>query len=68
MGEYEVIGKREYRGHLPGEVFEARLDMGAEARAVARGDIRLLRVVTPEVQPGSWVLQVGWLSNEGKER
>ena len=67
MGEYEVIGRREYDGHPPGEVFEARLDSGAEYRAVARGDIRLLRIITPQVQPGSWQLPNGWLSKQGKE-
>jgi hypothetical protein len=67
MGEYRVVGKREYRGHSPGSVFEARLDRGAEARAIARGDIKLLRVITPEVQPGSWTLPDGWQSKQGKE-
>lgn len=66
MGEYEVIGRSEYRGHAPGTVFEARLELGAQRRAVQRGDIRLLRVITPEVQPG-WVLPDGWLSKQGKE-
>ena len=67
MGDYEVVGSREYRGHPPGEVFEARLDRNAVARAIARGDIRVLRIVVPEVQPGSWVLPDGWLSKQGKE-
>ena len=67
MGEYEVVGRREYRGVPPGELFEARLDRGAEARAIQRGDIRLLRIVTPEVQSGSWTLPDGWLSKQGKE-
>lgn len=67
MGEYEVVGRREYRGHPHGEIFEARLDRAAESRAVARGDIRLLRVVEPTIQPGSWRLPDGWLSKQGKE-
>ena len=67
MGEYEVVGRREYRGHRPGTVFEARLDRAAESRAVARGDIRLLRIVEPQIQSGSWRLPDGWLSKQGKE-
>ena len=67
MGEYEVVGRREYRGHPPGEIFEARLDRRAEARAVARGDIRLLRMVVPVIQSGTWRLPDGWLSKQGKE-
>ena len=47
MGDYNVIGKREYRGHAPGVEFEARIEPGAERRAVDRGDIVLLRRVLP---------------------
>ena len=61
MGEYQVVGRREYRGHKPGTVFEARIDRNAAMRAVIRGDIRLLRLVEPVLQPGSWVLPDGWL-------
>ena len=67
MGEYEVVGTREYRGHQPGAVFEARLNMHAAIRAQRRGDIRLIREVKPELQPGSWELPDGWLSKQGKE-
>jgi hypothetical protein len=67
MGEYEVVGRREYRGHPPGEIFEARLERAAEARAVARGDIRLLRVVVPTIQSDNLELSDGWLSKQGKE-
>lgn len=66
MGEYEVTGRREYRGHTLGTVFEARLDRAAEARAIARGDIRLVRVVEPTIQSDNLVLSRGWLS-QGKE-
>lgn len=66
-GEYEVTGKREYRGHKPGQTFEARLDRGAEHRAIQRGDIRLVRIITPEVQPDSYTLPDGWLSKHGEE-
>ena len=67
LAEYEVTGKREYRGHAPGEVFEARIPEGAASRAIARGDIRLLRDIAPELQPGSWELPDGWLSKHGEE-
>jgi hypothetical protein len=67
MGEYEVVGRREYRGHPPGEIFEARIPRAAESRAVARGDIRLLRVVVPVIQSGTYRLPDGWSSKQGKE-
>ena len=41
-GLYEVVGSRRYRGHRPGDLFEAVLDSRAEARAIGRGDIALL--------------------------
>lgn len=61
-GVYEVTGRRQYRGHEPGTVFEAILDRGAEARAVARGDIRLIRHVQPGLEPDSFRLPPGWLN------
>ena len=67
MGEFEVTGKAEYRGHAHGEIFEARLNRAAVSRAIARGNIRMLRVVVPVIQPGSWQLPDGWLSKQGKE-
>lgn len=60
FGVYLVTGKREYRGHVPGSVFEAILDRAAEQRAIARGDIRRLRTVIPSLAPGSWRLPPGW--------
>jgi hypothetical protein len=64
FGEYLVTGKRAYRGHQPGSVFEARLERNAEARAVYRGDIQLLRVITPEV-PTERALPAGWTASHG---
>lgn len=64
MGEYEVTGTREYRGHAPGTTFEARLDPGPEQRAIARGDIKLIRRFTATVQPGSFTYPDGWLPTE----
>jgi len=61
FGEYLVVGTREYRGHKPGETFEAELDRFAEERAITRGDIRLLKRMTPGVQPGSYTFPDGWL-------
>ena len=63
FGLYLVTGKREYRGHEHGSEFEARLDRNAERRAVARGDIVLLREVIPELQPGSFIFPHGWLAS-----
>lgn len=59
-GVYEVTGKRQYRGHDPGTVFEAILDRGAEQRALARGDIRLIRHIEPGLAPGSYRLPPDW--------
>lgn len=61
-GEYEVVGKAEYLGHPQGTVFVARLNAGAERRAVNRGAIRLIRRVEPTLEPGSYQLPTGWLT------
>lgn len=60
FGVYKVTGRREYRGHQPGSTFEAVLDVNAEARAVARGDIVVLGRFTPDLEPGSYTLPDGW--------
>ena len=67
MVECQVVGKRRYRDHDTGDIFEARIERAAVARAVARGDIRVLRTVEPTIQSGSWTLPDGWLSKQGKE-
>ena len=64
LGEYRVTGTREYRGHKPGEVFEQNIPAGAEQRAVARGDIEVLRRVEAALQPGSFRLPDGWLTDK----
>lgn len=64
-GVYVVTGRRKYRGHEPGETFEAKLDPAAERRAIDRGDIRLLDRIIPSIQPGTYVLPDGWLTDEG---
>lgn len=56
MSVYEVTGTRAYRGHEPGETFEANLDHRAEARAVARGAIRVKNRSKPKVKKGSYTL------------
>lgn len=61
-GEYKVIGRREYRGHKPGSVFAAQLEPLAEERAIRRGDIRLIRRVTPTIPEGA-VLPDSWLAS-----
>lgn len=55
-GRYRVIGTRCYREHRPGDLFEAQLDPGAEARAIGRGDIELVERIKFTVQPGSYEL------------
>lgn len=63
FGLYRVVGRRKYRGHSPGDLFEAKLDRLAEQRAIARGDIKLLERVIPELRPGSFVFPEGWLAS-----
>jgi hypothetical protein len=60
LGRYEVCGRRIYRGHPPGAVFEAKLDPAAEARAIRRGSIRLLERLTADLPPGKYRLPLGW--------
>jgi hypothetical protein len=57
-GEYEVTGRRQYRGHDTGTRFEAKHDVAKE-RAIARGNIRLLRLITPAA-PRNGTLPDGW--------
>jgi hypothetical protein len=59
-GLYLVTGRRRYRGHAPGTRFEARLDPGAEQRAISLGAIRLLKRITPALDPGSYRLPDDW--------
>lgn len=56
LGRYEVIGKRAYREHQPGCVFEATIEHNAENRAIARGSIRLIRRIPADLEPGSYRL------------
>jgi len=55
---YLVTGKRRYRWHEPGTVFEAQLDPDAERRAIERGSIRVLEVIQVEV--GNYELPEDW--------
>lgn len=64
FSQYRVTGKRPYRGHKRGDVFEAVLEHAAEQRALARGDIERLREVTPDLVPGSYRLPPEWLRQE----
>lgn len=59
-GRYLVTGRRPYQGHPPGAVFEARLLLFAERRAIARGEIVLLEQIVPALQPGSFTFPDGW--------
>lgn len=57
---YLVTGKRQYRWHAPGTIFEAQLDPDAERRAIERGSIRVLEEVEVCVEnyelPEDWPL------------
>ena len=67
LGRYQVVGRRAYRGHLPGTEFEAVLDPNAEGRAIARGSIRLLERLVADLPPVSYRLPTGWPKTQGKE-
>ena len=60
MSVYQVIGRLGYKGHKPGEQFEAVLDPMVERRAIARRNIRLISNTKPKLQPGSYRLPAGW--------
>lgn len=66
MTVYQVIGRLNYRGHKPGDVFEAVLDPGAERRGIARGNIVVIDDRKPELQPGSYKLPRDWATKEGE--
>ena len=55
---YLVTGKRQYRWHAPGTVFEAKLDPDAERRAVERGSIRVLEEI--DIRAGDYRLPEDW--------
>lgn len=57
FGVYQVTGRRQYRGHEPGSTFKASLAPSVEQRAIDRGDIKLLRRITPTLVPGSYTLR-----------
>ena len=59
-----MIGHLGYRGHKHGEVFEATLDPGAEHRALARRNIRVIDKSKPTLQPGSYKLPPGWADSK----
>jgi hypothetical protein len=68
MGRYRVSGRRGYRGHLPGAVFEAYLDPRAEARAIGRGSITLLERIPADLPPGSYRLPTGWPATQDERK
>ena len=63
-GTYLVLGTRRYRDHEPGTVFTERLDRGAEARAIQRGNIRFLHDWGPTIDRQNLTFPTGWLPRE----
>ncbi len=57
---YLVTGKRQYRWHKPGTIFEAQLEPLAEQRAIERGSIVVLEEIKPELENGSYELPEDW--------
>lgn len=60
MKRYLVSGRRAYRWHKPGAVFEARLDPDAEKRAIERGAIRVLDVINANIKQEDYTLPNDW--------
>ena len=58
-GLFQVVGRRQYRGHPTGTRFEARLD-AAMQRALDRGDLRLIEEVEPSLKEGTYTLPDDW--------
>ena len=67
MSVYKVTGRLGYKGHQPGEYFEAVLDPLVERRAIARRNIILIDKSTPKLQPGSFKLPKDWVTNSTRE-
>ncbi len=59
FARYKVMGRRQYRGHQPGEVFEGRFDAAIE-RAIHRGNIVVLEAFDPDLEEGSFTLPEDW--------
>ena len=59
-GLWRASGRRAYRGHEPGEVFEASIPTAAARRAIARGDLELLEAFIPSL-PDDHCLPEGWV-------
>lgn len=68
LGRYRVTGRCAYRGHQPGEEFEARLPQNAEARAVNRGSIQLLERIPADLPAHKYRLPDGWPGTTSNER
>lgn len=51
MSRYLVTGMHKYRDHATGEEFEATLEPDVEARAIARGAIKLLERSDVKLDP-----------------
>ena len=66
MTLYRVTGTLPYRDCKPGEMFEARLDVDAELRALARGNIEILDSSETRLRPGSYALPDGWAQSSSR--
>lgn len=67
MTLYQVVCGHNYRGHRPGDTFEAVLDHGVEERALASGALLVLERTIPSLQPGSYQLPAGWTTTQQEE-
>lgn len=61
-GVYQVVGRRDFRGHAQGEEFVARLDPKQERRAIDRGSI--VRIGSVEMKPENYTFPDGWLKED----
>lgn len=59
----EVIGRREYRGHKPGDQFVTKLDPALQ-RGIDRGNVRVLAEVEPSIEHRDHGLPRDWPPRE----
>lgn len=60
MKEYAVVGTTRFNGFHPGDSFVDELDPGLEARAIRRGEIKVVRVLKDTLDLTRVSMPRGW--------